>query len=108
MTPQQTAFSMIEAAAMKGARCPQANEFPEGGVASAVYALADQGKIKIETYAKNWRVVQILEGPHAGKRTKACPHNHDGPWRVIDQNGTHHPHQDARWAAREAQHRKEA
>lgn len=88
------AFALVERAAVAGVRCPQADDFPEG-LSSAFYKLPDDGRIKIETYAHNWRVVEILTGPNAGKRTAPCPYRHKGPWRITDKSGTHYPRQDA-------------
>lgn len=74
------AFAMIEAAAIKGERCPQNDVFP--GKKGAVPELARQGRIKIEVFAHNWRVVTIMEGPNKGKRTKAAPMGSE-PYKVI-------------------------
>lgn len=70
-------FAAIERAAIHGARCPttKTRENPAGGLPSGVTSeLLKQGKIKVEVYAHNWRVIEILVGPHAGKRTLAAPH----------------------------------
>lgn len=82
-------FAMLEVAAANGERCPQSD--PHGpfkvGVTSA---LARAGKIRIEIYAHNWRVAQILVGPHKGKRTKATPYKGKGrPYKIIDTETQH-------------------
>ena len=94
-TNEGIVFNAILAAALAGERCPQLEEFPHG-TAHAIYKLADAGKIIIETYAHNWRVVEIAFGPHIGRRTKACPHNHNGPWRVRDMCGARYPKDEAK------------
>lgn len=66
-------FEILERAAAAGERCPQSGNF--GPLKSHVTtALARAGKIRIEIYAHNWRVVTILEGRHRGKRTAETPY----------------------------------
>jgi hypothetical protein len=48
-------------------------------------ALARAGRIRIEVYAHNWRVVEILSGPNKGKRTAPCPNKTNGPYLVIEK-----------------------
>lgn len=81
-------FALLEAAAASGARCPQAFELGQGG-AGQVSILAHSGKIKVEVFAKNWRVVTILEGSHKGKKTAPPPFKNHGPYLVLDSDGTH-------------------
>ena len=57
-----------------------------GLAANVVPALCRQGKIRVEIYDRNYRVVVILQGPHKGKRTLAHPHAKK-PWRTIDADG---------------------
>ena len=65
-------FCELEAAAIAGKRCPQS--WPHGPLRSgSVSALVELGRIRSEVYAKNWRVVTILEGPHKGKSTESPP-----------------------------------
>lgn len=80
-------FNMLEACATIGARCPINGRL--GINKYAVYALAREGKIRIEVYHKNWRVVEILEGPQKGKRTAEPPGG--ALYRVVDSDGTHWP-----------------
>lgn len=80
-------FAVLEAAAVAGRRCPGNDT---GAVSSdLVGMLARAGRIKVEIYALNFRVVEIMTGPNAGRRTKARPHDSSPPWKVIDKNGSH-------------------
>lgn len=63
-------FELIEAAAVKGSRCPMNWDLP---IMSAAGKLAREGKIKIEISGHNYRTVTILVGPHTGKATAADP-----------------------------------
>jgi hypothetical protein len=75
------AFATLEAAAIAGERCPQA---PPHGNMRPEYPrdLARAGRIKIEIYMHNWRVVTIMEGPNKGKHT-LLPSRAGKPYRVI-------------------------
>lgn len=77
-------FDQIVAAAMAGVRCPQNDLIPS----AAFSRLAREGRIRVSVYARNWRVVEILEGPHAGKSTADDPMRRAGekPYKVIDAN----------------------
>lgn len=82
-------FALLEEAAARGDRCPQSR--PHGPIVSGVItALARAGKIRSEVYVHNWRVVEILVGPHAGKRTAPEPTRHGTgkPYKVTDASGT--------------------
>jgi len=77
--PQETldrVFTLLVGAACRGERCPQ--QFPHGTLTNqeniAVPELARAGRIRVELYALNWRVVVICEGEHAGKHTALSPH----------------------------------
>ena len=87
-------FALLEAAAIAGERCPQGQ--PHGPIPSGhTKKLAEQGKIRIEIFRHNWRVVTILVGPNAGKETKACPVG-GMPYMVVDHRRTerHLTHQE--------------
>jgi hypothetical protein len=74
-----TAFAQIERAAIAGARCPtnHSKENPAGTLlGGATAALLKEGKIRVEVYAHNWRVIEILDGPNAGKRTQPPPYKY--------------------------------
>ncbi len=78
-------YELLVDAARKGARCPQSEEIknfcltralPYASKASAITTeLARTGKIRITIYGRNWRVVEILQGPHRGARTQPDPKN---------------------------------
>lgn len=84
-------FALIERAAIEGKRCPtnRSAENPTGELASGITgALVKAGRIRIEVYAHNWRVVEILKGPFAGKRTAASPYKGSGkPYLVLPAPG---------------------
>lgn len=85
-------FAEIERAAIIGARCPTnvSQENPTGTLRNGLTtALVKEGKIKIEVYAHNWRVVEILTGPNAGKRTLAPPYKYaTKPYLVLPAEAT--------------------
>lgn len=79
-------FALIERAAIKGDRCPTniSMDNPDGTLRSGITsALLKEGRIKIEVYAHNWRVVEISIGPNAGKRTKAPPNEKLKPYLTL-------------------------
>lgn len=82
---QDSAFAIIERAAAAGARCPTADQ---GLQTATVSALARAGKIKVQIYALNWRVVTVLVGDHKGKKTAPCPHKNNGPYLTCEAAGT--------------------
>lgn len=90
-------FAKVEHAAVMERRCPMNGE--AGFDSNDLADLAHAGRIKVETYAHNFRVVTILLGPYAGKKTQACPSRCKSPWRVIDTTGTHYPRQEAKMKA---------
>lgn len=87
MTPKAAAgLRSIIAAALAGQRCPtnETMENPNGTIwQGATTELARAGHIKIEIYAKNYRVVTILKGPHAGLSTKPYPDRRAKPYKTI-------------------------
>lgn len=64
-------FHAIEAAAIAGDRCPQADQLP--GAPDIVTRLCRDGRLYIEIFMHNWRVATILAGPHKGKMTLQPP-----------------------------------
>jgi hypothetical protein len=80
----EATFAQIEAAALQSARCPENGMLP-GGSASVV-ALARAGRIRIHIAQKNFRVVELLSGPNAGKRTGGLAGAH--VWKIVDSTGT--------------------
>lgn len=77
-----TAFKTLSDCAARGDRCPMNDVIPS----SAFGTLARAGKIRIRIFEKNWRVVDILVGPQAGKSTADAPGRRLGqkPYKVID------------------------
>lgn len=96
-----SAFNMIVAAAREGRRCPETtrSDYIKGerilirGLArGAATILAAEGKIKVEIFARNFRRITILVGPHAGKATAAPPFGELAqPYRVIEGAATYRP-----------------
>lgn len=80
--PIDTVFGLLVDAARKGERCPQGWQL--GDRNKLVAALARAGRIRVEVWAHNWRVVEIAEGPHKGKRTLKAPCGIK-PYVVIDK-----------------------
>lgn len=79
-------FATLERCAAAGERCP-VNQ-PKGSFPSdRTSKLARQGKIRVEIFRYNWRVVTILVGPHAGKQTAPAPEG-TRPYVIIDKNGS--------------------
>lgn len=79
------AFAAIEEAAAKGERCPTNDQLPGN---NPLGVLARDGRVRIEVFAQNWRVVTILDGPHKGKHTLQ-PKTNSPPYVVIDKGGRH-------------------
>ena len=90
MALRERAYTMIEQAAIHGDRCPFNDNMDATG-RCFVPELARTGRIRVEVYARNWRVVTLLTGEHKGKHT-ALPSfaTVGGPYVTIDRNGTHH------------------
>lgn len=90
MSMYDKAFSQLEDAAAKGARCPM-REMISGGGAS-VSQLAREGLIFVEIYTRNFRRVTILAGPHKGKKTADAPLDHNKqpakPYLTVGKDGT--------------------
>lgn len=73
-------LDLLVAAAVDGERCPQ--DAPHGPLGrGAISELVRAGQIRSEVYSRNWRVVTILKGEHAGKSTAAPPWG-GKPYRV--------------------------
>ena len=78
-------FKLLEGCAVRGERCPMAA--PHGplqkGSASGFGVLARQGRIRVEVYPHNYRVVEIRQGHYRGARTAAPPNAKWRPYKVI-------------------------
>jgi hypothetical protein len=81
-TLDEDQFKLIERAAVTGARCPMSHPFGplKGG---PVQRLLIDGRIRIEIFAGNWRVVTILQGPNAGATTRRSPKGGQ-PYRTLE------------------------
>ena len=68
-------------------------ENPNGTLCSGLTsALFKEGKIRVEVFAHNWRVIEILTGPHAGKRTLAPPYKYaTKPYLVLPASSVSRP-----------------
>lgn len=78
-------YAVVLAAARYQDRCPTAPELQRlvGSTANtALLRLAATGRVVIEVYGKNWRVVRI------GKLNTALPPGGRKPYRMIDQHGS--------------------
>jgi len=88
LTPKEhldRCFDEILQAAKKGQRCPE-NE--SGHVNSTRCGkLARDGLIKVEVFARNYRVVTILVGKDAGLKTAPPPYRVTQPKFIIDKQG---------------------
>lgn len=92
MTPaEQRLFEVLVEAACAGERCPSNDQLPHR---ARLGGLCRAGLIRCEVYEKNYRVVEIRCGEHAGKRTAEHPAG-GKPYRIVDDKGD-------RWMSRSA------
>lgn len=85
---QQNLFDFLVKYAKSGERCPTSDQLKYHQQPHNLTELASNGYIRIEVFVRNWRVVTILAGAHAGKATAPCPHGGSlKPYRIIDANG---------------------
>lgn len=92
MSPaERRLFDVLVTAACEGARCPSNDQLPNRG---KLGGLCRAGLIRCEIYEKNYRVVEIRHGEHAGKRTAEHPGGRK-PYRIVDDKGD-------RWVTRTA------
>lgn len=79
----EAAFNRLCSHAAEGSRCPENGTFEINS--HTVGTLARMGRIRVLVGALNYRTVEILSGPQAGKSTKS-----DGSrvWKIVDRNGT--------------------
>ncbi len=78
-------FQILQDAAVAGERCPQTHELRHLHKIPEAYRptqLADMGWVRVEIFALNWRVVEIMIGDHKGARTKEAPSGGQ-PYRVF-------------------------
>lgn len=88
ITPKQ-AFDMLEEAAIAGARCPVSRV--NGLTSHLTGDLARSGKIRIDVYPHNYRVVTILVGPNAGRATAPPPNKTWRPYLTIEKDSPPRP-----------------
>lgn len=81
-----TLGQLVEAA-RAGRRCPQNHKLPH---MQAVPYLVATGDIRVEIYCQNYRVVEILTGPHAGARTAEAPVS-TPPYKVLERGAGRPP-----------------
>lgn len=71
---KETIFRAIALAAQRGERCPTSDQFTDQfGIplsSRLISALANEGRIRVEVSARNWRTVWICEGEHRGLHTR--------------------------------------
>ncbi len=92
-TPQvlEDVFAWLAEYAARGERCPQVGTSRPGTkfplTSAHTSALAHAGKIRVEIFRYNWRVITILVGEHKGKSTERDP-NDGFPYLTVDARGT--------------------
>lgn len=82
-------FDVVVSAAVAGRRCPPNHKNVARGGAPTIsidsrklQRLARDGFLQIDIYPKNWRMVTIRVGPHAGATT-ARPPDRTKPYKTI-------------------------
>jgi hypothetical protein len=78
-------FATLEDCAAKGLRCPFNRDFtgPPEISGQNLSALAREKRIRVEIGKHNWRVVVVLQGPHAGKHTAHPPNERWRPYKIV-------------------------
>lgn len=76
-------FDQLVVIAEASERCPTNDKINT----DALRALVRYGRVRIEVFRENWRVVTILTGQSAGKSTKFYPGG-GAPYLVSNKNGT--------------------
>ena len=90
-------FTMIERAALSGERCPtqpQMTAVIGFDPSPAIRMLREQRRIRVWIGGRNWRTVEILKGPAAGRFTA---HNSSEIWAVTDHRGKRTLDDHERW-----------
>lgn len=78
-------FAVLERCALAGERCPTKDQlYCDHKIRSSYQPtrLAKQGRIRVEVWVHNWRVIEIMEGPNEGARTMASPTG-KAPYQVV-------------------------
>lgn len=86
-------LKLIEDLAAENKRLPRADEISDvlaidgcvgaGHGSRPLYELVARGYIELRTYGQNWRVAEILVGPHQGRATAPTPHPTKIPCRIF-------------------------
>jgi hypothetical protein len=85
--PLDESFAYLCELALAGLRCPE-NHKDTLVRSEVVRLLAEAGRVRVTISGRNWRTVEILTGPHAGKSTKRNPSG-SKPHIMTDHNGVH-------------------
>lgn len=71
---KEAIFAAILRAAQRGERCPTSDQFTDQlGIplsSRLISALANEGRVRVEVSARNWRTIWICEGEHRGLHTR--------------------------------------
>lgn len=81
---REEVFRAILDCALKDERCPGRDVLNPNHVAG----LVAQGRIRVEVSTGNWRVATILNGEHAGKKTRANPIKNAHVYLICDASGS--------------------
>lgn len=79
-------YAEILKAALGNQRCPTTKSVdnPAGKLKSGITTkLLAAGRIRVEIYAHNYRVIEIVGGPNAGARTRAPDNKRWKPYKVL-------------------------
>ena len=91
-------FALIERAAMRNERCPTNPQMAKAilglGPSPATQILRKQGRIRVWLGGRDWRTVEVLKGPVAGRFTA---HNGSEVWAVVDHDGRRALDDHERW-----------
>lgn len=83
-TTLSAVYAILERCAIDGARCPEndTHGIPHGYLPQ----MARRGWIEIRVFARNYRQVVLLKGPHKGKTTASDPSGLS-PWMIVNRFG---------------------
>jgi hypothetical protein len=82
------AFARLERCAAAGERCPLNGTQGMDSTISAT--LAREGRIEVEVFARNFRRVRILTGPHAGAMTAGPARAGAKPYVIVNTQTIRH------------------
>lgn len=89
-------YKLVEAAAINGDRAPQMAPFGPltAGMNAALLYMARAGRLRVEIFIHNWRVITLCDGPYKGAHTARSPYKGSGTPHKVIQKG------DRTWANR--------